>query len=76
MESYSIRRAALVSYTHLDVYKRQVFVFDFCNFFRCCGNNPYALIAHAVKQRVELPDVLDGETVDDDISLAALVPLA
>src|SRR5699024_1049387 len=32
-----------------------VFVFDFCNFFRCCGNNPYALIAHAVKQRVELP---------------------
>lgn len=31
------------------------FVFDFCNFFRCCGNNPYALIAQTVKQRVELP---------------------
>ena len=26
-------------------------------------------------KEVELPDVLDGETVDDDISLAALVPL-
>lgn len=32
-----------------------VFVFDFCNFFRRRGNNPYSLIAHAVKQRVELP---------------------
>ena len=26
-------------------------------------------------KEIELPDVLDGETVDDDISLAALVPL-
>ena len=26
-------------------------------------------------REVELPDVLDGETVDDDIALAALVPL-
>ena len=25
-------------------------------------------------KEVELPDVLDGETVDDDIALAALVP--
>jgi len=32
-----------------------VFVFNFCNLFRRCGYNPYALIAHAVKQRVELP---------------------
>ena len=28
-----------------------------------------------LSKEVELPDVLDGETVDDDISLAALVPL-
>lgn len=25
--------------------------------FRRCGNNPYSLIAHAVKQRVELPSL-------------------
>jgi hypothetical protein len=32
-----------------------VFLFDFCNLFRRCGYNPYPLIAHTVKQRVELP---------------------
>ncbi len=32
-----------------------VFVFDFCNLFRRCGYNPYSLIAHTVKQSVELP---------------------
>lgn len=29
--------------------------FDFGNFFRRCGYNPYACIAHAVEQRVKLP---------------------
>ena len=32
-----------------------IFVFDFCNFFRCCGDNPYACIAHIIKKRVKLP---------------------
>ena len=29
--------------------------FDFRNLFRRCGYNPYALIAHGIKQCVELP---------------------
>ena len=32
-----------------------VFVFDFCNFFRRRGNNPYSCIAHIIKKRVKLP---------------------
>ena len=29
--------------------------FDFCDLFRCCGYNPYAVIAHIIKERVKLP---------------------
>ena len=32
-----------------------VLFFDFLNFFRCCGYNPYSFIAHGIKQRVKLP---------------------
>ena len=29
--------------------------FDFRNLFRRCGHNPYAVIAHIIKERVKLP---------------------
>ena len=32
-----------------------VLFFNFLNFFRRCGYNPYSLIAHGIKQRVKLP---------------------
>ena len=42
---------------HIQFFRTFSFVlfFDFLNFFRRCGYNPYSLITHSIKQCIELP---------------------